>query len=197
MHDRILEEASRLFLRNGVRSITMNEIAEALGMSKRTLYEHFPNKEVLLQESIKHNHNKYVESIKKLLDTLENPLEIIHIHITEVFKVISNAHPNFINDLNKYHPEICKKVVIPNRTAAISFTEEVIKRGVKQGYFREDINPSIMANIAHLQFQLMDDSAFDNYSKTDVFEHTVMTFIRGIATEKGHKMIDKLFYNEK
>ncbi|MFW5793439.1 MAG: TetR/AcrR family transcriptional regulator [Bacteroidota bacterium] len=196
MQERILQEASDLFVKSGVRSVTMDEISETLGISKRTLYENFSNKEELLRECISYQHSIYEKQKKELLNSVENPLEIIHIHITNAFKIISRIHPNFMNDIRKFHPNIWKEVFIPQRKKNILFTQEIIKRGIKHGYFRNDINPEINANIAHMQFQLLEDNSLDEFSRKEVFEHIVMGFIRGMATEKGLKMINQLFDGE-
>lgn len=196
MQTRILEQASELFIKSGIRSVTMDEIAESLGMSKRTLYEYFPNKEKLLKECILYKHKIYSEEMKQLLDTIDNPLEIIHIHISKAIKNISQIHPNFSKDLKKYHPKILQDVFLPLKEKNTAYTKEVITRGKKQGYFRQDIDPDIMADLIHIQFHRLDEFPLDRHPKTEVFKHIVMGLIRGMATEKGMKNIKQLFENE-
>jgi TetR/AcrR family transcriptional regulator, cholesterol catabolism regulator len=197
MHQRILEKATEMFFKSGVRSITMDEISECLGISKRTLYENYSNKEELLKACIEFHHNTYISHFKELFATVENPLEIVHIHIVNTSKALSIIHPNFIKDIKKFHPKIWNEFFIPKRDMNIEFTKDIIKRGIEQGYFRDDINPEIMALVAHNQFHHIDDSPLEQFPRKEVFEHIVMNFIRGMATEKGHKMINQLFDNNK
>ncbi len=193
MQQRILEKATELFLKSGIRSVTMDDISESLGISKRTLYEHYCNKEELLKECIEHNHNTYLSHLQQQFATVENPLEIIHVHIIYTLKALGEIHPNFIKDIKKFHPNIWNKLFVPKRDKNIEFTKEVIKKCIVQGYFRDDINPEIMAFIAHNQFQHIDDSPLEQFPKKDVFRHIVMNFIRGMATSKGLSVIEKLF----
>lgn len=186
-----------MFLRFGIRSITMDEIAESLGMSKRTLYEHFSNKEELLTECIEF---QYRENLK-LRDDIEkafgdDPLEIFHQHFRQVIIIINSIHPSYISDLQKYYGHIWRKHIKSKQEENIAFTTEQIERGKAQGIFRQDVDADILSRAVHMAMQLMgspDIFPETRYSRTEVFRQVTLNFIRGMATAEGMAMVDEKF----
>jgi len=195
--ERILEQASQLFLRFGIRSITMDEIAESLGMSKRTLYEHFSNKEELLTECIEF---QYKENLK-LRDDIErafgdDPLEIFHQHFRQVIIIINSVHPSYISDMQKYYGHIWRKHIKSKQEETIAFTMAQIEKGKALGIFRQDADADILSRTAHLAMEMMGSPEIfpeTRYSRTEVFRQVIMNFIRGMATAEGIAKIDEKF----
>lgn len=195
--ERILHQASEMFFRYGIRSITMDEIAQSIGISKRTLYESFSNKEDLLSCCIEY---QYQES-KKFRDTMvaeykNDPLEIIYQHFRQALIILNGLHPNFFNDLQKYHPRIWKEQIENKQEENIEFTTSMIKRGVSKGIFLENRHPEILSTMIHSVMQMITlGNIFPEtkYPRAEVIRQVLLNFIRGLATKEGQRLIDEKF----
>ena len=195
---RITEEAAVMFRTYGIRSVTMDMIANQMGISKRTIYEVFRDKDELLHGVLKWMNIRQRELMKKIFSETENVIEAI-------FKMLDmmNAHfqdmsPAFRMDMKKYHNEIMKKISETNDLPYYGNNAEVIKRGIKEGVFREDINVEI-TNKCLLEVARMsnDKSVFppDDFINKDVIRTFYINYLRGISTRKGLDLID--FYEKK
>lgn len=195
--NRIIEQATMMFFKYGIRSITMDEIAESLGISKRTLYESFNNKEELLKQCIEHNDDKN----KKLIEAIErehhdDPLEIIHQHFRHAIITLNSLHPNFFKDLKKYHSGLLTGCIESKQNEAIAFTQSMIERGIKKGVFHQNADPEILSNMIHSLMQTITMSDLfpeTRFSRAEVVRQALLNFIRGMATVEGLKIIDEKF----
>ncbi len=197
--ERIVEEATELFFRKGIRAVTMNDVSEALGISKRTLYEHFSNKEDLLSQCISHHYRTHKQQIEKLEEEASNPVDIMHRHFRYHVIRINDYHPNFISEVQKLHPNIWHTLVADLLADREKYTTELITEGVRQGYFREDICPAIAARLLFSHVELLSDTdAFplDRIPRADLFRQILTGFLRGLSTEKGFKEVENLFYKD-
>lgn len=194
---RILHQAGEMFSRYGIRSITMDEIAQSIGISKRTLYESFSNKEELISYCLAF---EYQEN-KKLRDEImlrhqDDPLEIIYQHFRQALIILNGLHPNFFNDLQKYHPRIWKEQIEDIQKENISFTTSIIEMGASKGLFLQIEHPEILSTMIHSLMQLITlGNIFpeSRYTKSEVIKHVMLNFIRGLATVEGLKQIDEKF----
>lgn len=198
LKERIVSVASELFFKNGIRSVTMNEVAEALGISKRTLYEHFDNKEVLLEQCIDEHTNENNRYLEQLETENLNPVVIMHRHFRHAVIRIKEYHPNFARELQKLHPNIWKRRIPEIIRERDEYTSKLVSEGIRQGYFREETDPEIATKLLFAHVDLLNDNAvfpLERYSRADLFRYIVTSFLRSMATEKGLKEIENLFYN--
>ena len=198
MKERILDCASRMFFKNGIRAVTMNDVAEALGISKRTLYDYVENKDDLLGQAIVFQYEIDVEKYKELETAAKNPVDLIFRHFRYTVLRINDIHPNFINELQRSFPQVWNDKVAPLMTERESLVRQLVHDGIEQGYFRSDINPDIAAKMLFAQVDMMSDTETfppDRYPRAYLFRHILTGFLRGLATEKGLKEIETLFYN--
>lgn len=194
---RILDQASQMFFRYGIRSITMDEIAESLGMSKRTLYENFATKEELLKECIEF---QYRENIKLRDDIMkafsDDPLEIFHQHFRHAMITLASIHPNYFTDLQKYYSMIWRKHIQSKQDESISFTVKQIEKGKEKGIFRQDVDAEIMSRAAQAGIQMMVSPHIfpeSRFARSEVFRQVTVNFIRGMATAEGMALVDEKF----
>lgn len=160
LRERIILAAVELFTTNGIKSITMDEIAASLGISKRTLYEVFPDKETLLEECI----------LKSQKDG-------------------DITNKKFFEDIKKYPKAY--QLMKNNRNRSSEDTVNFFKEGVKQGIFRDDVNFAIINLLVRDQLDLLMNSDICNeYSFLEVYESIMFTFLRGISTEKGARVLE-------
>ncbi|HZK61192.1 MAG TPA: TetR/AcrR family transcriptional regulator, partial [Anaerovoracaceae bacterium] len=142
--DRIIEAAAELFRTYGIRSVTMDLLANQLGISKRTIYEVFSDKDDLLIGVLKWMAGKQRELVKRVLEESENA-------IVAIFKLLEfnrnhfqEMSPAFHADIKKYHHEILMKEADKYELPDYSNNIQVIERGIKEKLFRKDINPDLV-----------------------------------------------------
>lgn len=184
----VIRVASELFRENGIKSITMDDIAAKLSMSKRTLYEKFTDKESLLKECILERHREMNEYIKGL-DSSMNVLEILlscHLKALEDFR---RTNTLFFQDLKKY-PNLIK-LLRQNRNDESEGANVYYQMGIEQGLFRDDVNFEIMTLLFHEQLNVVfDEEGLRKYSYEEIYEVILLSFIRGVCTEKGLKLLE-------
>lgn len=184
LRERIVGTAVTAFSTHGIKSITMDDIAASLGISKRTLYEVFPDKETLLEECILKEQRETDVFIKGVLTTSSNVLEVLLKCYLRSIEKFHATNKKFFEDIKKYPRayELMKNDNNRNSEGTINF----FKEGVKQGMFRDDVNFAIVNLLVREQLDmLMNTDLCDRYSFLEVYESIMFTFLRGISTEKG------------
>lgn len=196
----ILRETLALYKKMGIRAVTMDMIAEKLGISKRTLYEQFPNKNDLLNACLQLDMNEMKEKAKQELADSKNTIEKIVSFMFFHINTIKKYSPNFLYDLNKYYPELSCQKTADFYSTMINKIVDLIETGKKEKLFRTDINSEISAKLVLEQSKNINNETLfpsEKYSHAEVFEHIVITFIRGIATIKGHELIEEYYIKYK
>ena len=189
---RIIEEASKLFGRSGVKNITMDDLARHLGISKRTIYEKFKDKEALLIACIDSFHAESQEFSKKVFLEADNVAEAILAMLRKDAERASQRKFNMIDDIRKYYPQVFLKHLALFHKDKYNDFEQILKRGIKEGVFRENLNTEIIVYVfcRHAD-NAQNDDFLSKFSLSDVFENLGLTFLRGICTAKGLEIIDK------
>jgi len=189
--DRIIERALVLFTGNGIKGITMDDLAQHLGMSKRTIYEYFRDKKELVNECILHLEHQRGEKAKEIFDSSENMFEaLLKLHQENLIDM-QKMNKNFIDDIKKYFPEI-NQHHIQKKEEKIKKTAQFFKEGVELGLIRNDLNVEILSVLAEeMIHSLFGNSLFlRKFSLFDIYKTLFITFLRGIATNKGLSIID-------
>lgn len=194
--ERIIEGAAGLFRKYGLKSVTMDSLAGHLGISKRTIYEIFSDKDELLKGVLKSMTEKQKDLLKKILDQSNNPIEAIF-RLLEVNRDhFQGWSPAFQEDIKKFYLNIkdSDKCEIPD----YKNHQEIIENGIKDGYFRTDVD-SDLANrcLYFLGRSIMDDELypFDTFSRNEVIRNTFINYLKGISTTKGLDLINRLEAN--
>lgn len=194
LKERIVETAKESFSIHGIKSITMDDIAASLGISKRTLYEVFPDKETLLEECIQKGREEADLFIKEVLATSANVLEVLLKCYQRSIEKFHATNKKFFEDIKKYPRayELMKSDHNRSSEDAINF----FKEGVTQGIFRDDVNFAIVSLLVREQLNLLMNTEICNeHSFLEVYESIMFTFLRGISTERGASELDA-FINE-
>jgi AcrR family transcriptional regulator len=193
VRERIIVESGKLFGKFGIRSMTMDVLAEKMGISKRTIYERFKDKDTLLLEVISYFKQKRTREAHELIEDSGNAIEalfrIMQIHINE----IEQLNPLFFHDFKKYHTRIFKTLMGPEEIRDLSITEKLLETGIKQKVFRSDINIEIVNRTLHELFNLFghESSMVDaGFHRKEMFDHVIIPYLRGISTEKGGTLLE-------
>jgi AcrR family transcriptional regulator len=190
---KIIDTAIDLFQQDGIKSVTMDEIASHAGVSKRTIYEIFTNKAELLKacmdkiteenlttlRQIRQNSNCFLETIKKL--------EEFHIQSLQRF------HPDFYLDFQKFFPSLWKHINDRNETMKMSEILYFLKESIKNGLIRADVHITFVSRVILELFKLAFSIELDEATRIDrknIYKNLIVNYFRGIATEKGLKELD-------
>lgn len=194
--EKILAYAIQNFSRNGIRNVKMDDIASALGMSKRTLYQLFKDKENLLIECFRYNQKRSAAQYAELTKSTDNILELYTKWHKMRIDDIRSVNPQFFSDLNKYSrvQKYFKEASTLKRKEGLKFINE----GIAQGLFRDDINYQVLLHISDIVMEsIMRNELYMEYSYDDLFGSTSIMSIRGICTKKGYDLLDKYIENYK
>jgi TetR/AcrR family transcriptional regulator, cholesterol catabolism regulator len=193
--EKIIEVAAELFRTYGIKSVTMDSLAMHLGMSKRTIYEIFTDKDELLIGVLKWMAEMQKELVKRVLGESENA-------IVAIFKLLEinrdhfqNMSPVFQSDMKRFHYEVLMKRANKSELPDFRSTQEVIERGVKEKLFRKDVNIDIVNRcVDSLVKSVMNNDLFpfDEFSRRDVIGNVIINYLRGISTNEGIDLINKL-----
>ena len=189
LKEKIIEAAGHLFAEHGIKSITMDDIAASFGISKRTLYEMFADKETLLIECIRREMEEELAYMQQLAESC-NVLEILLKKYQRSIERFHATSRRFFEEIQKYPRAYEFLRNGNNRTTenAVNFFRE----GVRQGFFRDDINFPIVNYLLRAQIDiLMESDLCKTYPFLDVYEAIMFTFLRGISTPKGAIALDE------
>jgi AcrR family transcriptional regulator len=188
MRDKILEKSSEMFLNLGFKSVTMDDIASTLGVSKKTIYAHFRNKTSLVAEVTSCLFSTICTGIDLIHEQERNP-------IRELFE-IKRFIMNHLNDeksspqyqLQKYYPKIYASLKQKQFDVMQESIKENLNRGIEQKIFRSSINIEFIARIYfNGMIGIKDKDLFplQHFSMTELMNYYLEYHLRGICTEKG------------
>ena len=190
LRERIIMTATEAFTLKGIKCITMDDIAAALGISKRTLYEVFADKETLLMECLRKAQDEGDAYVKEVYEKASNVLEVLLKLYQRSIEKFHNTNKKFFEDIKKY-PKVYD-MLIKRRNRDSEETIAFFKLGIKQGYFRDDVNFSIVNLLVREQLDLlMNTDLCKEYSFLEVYESIMFTYLRGISTEKGARKLEE------
>ncbi len=189
----ILEKVQCLYLKYGIKSITMDDVAHELGISKKTLYTFVTDKTDLVKKIL----DKQLEEGKCYFDTISNQTLNAIEEIIEVHKHVNNAikkyNPTTEYDLRKYYPEIYKPFLEEKRKRMYSWILSNIKKGKSLGLYRDDVNENVISKlvVSRNEFLVESDLFSENeFNSSDFFNEILKYHIRGVATTKGIELYE-------
>lgn len=192
--EQIIQRISELFLIYGLRSTSMDDIANHLRISKKTLYQHFKNKDdVVEQVMLARLHDQKIR-LELQEEDRQNPIAIIDSTKRFIIARLNSLHPSNDFDMKKYHPEVYARIKDTEEKLKGEFLTTLLDQGIKQGYFRRDIDRDLQIYLLNTPLRYLSDpemSANMQYPISDVVCTILDNFIRAISTEKGLQEIKK------
>ncbi len=198
MKEELLENISDLFLKYGLRSTSMDDICMHLKISKKTLYQFFSNKDDVVEQVMIHRRKMHCtpEELEewKRKDSIEIMLAIRD-HIIHTFK---NRQLTNMFDLKKYHPEVHQRLNEQNQRFVHGFFNEMIDKGIQEGYFRKDLNKEVQTYLFTKQMSLLGEPELltdieypVEVMVSTIMENTIRSFLTKEGLEKLLKIIEK------
>ncbi|RSK39732.1 TetR/AcrR family transcriptional regulator [Mangrovimonas spongiae] len=188
MKQNILKTAVDLFLNYGFKSVTMDDIANAQGISKKTIYQYFSNKTVLVEETVQYLFQTISSGIEDIRDQEKNPIDEIY----EIKRFLmqnlkdEKSSPQF--QLEKYYPKIFHDIKDKQYCVMQDCVSCNLERGKNMGLFRDDLNVGFISKIYfNCMMALKDKTLFplEHFSMQMLMENYLEYHLRGICTSKG------------
>ncbi|MGZ3929736.1 MAG: TetR/AcrR family transcriptional regulator [Mucilaginibacter sp.] len=192
--ERILKGGGELFLQAGIKSVTMDDIAKHLGMSKKTIYQFFKDKDELVTALVKQRLQEDEDEMTEMLDKSGNVIEGMINMMKCSEEIFARANPILIHDLQKYHPEAWKQFQGFKSEVIVRTMEELLSKGIKQGYVRPEIDVKVMARMRVMQVEMgFNPSIFPagEFNLWKVQRQLLEHFNYGICTIKGYKLLNE------
>jgi TetR/AcrR family transcriptional regulator, cholesterol catabolism regulator len=194
MEQRIIEKAQELFFRYGLKSVTMDDIATKLGVSKKTIYQYFADKEALVEGVVQREIDHDVTECQSHITLSENAVHETFLALDMLQEMLSTMNPAIIYEMQKYHPQAFSLFNDHKNKFLYKVIKENLDRGQKEGLYREDFHSDILAKFRiESIFVAFNPEVFPptKYNlvkvETEIMEH----FLFGICTAKGQKQIEK------
>lgn len=189
-----LDKLFDMFRIHGAKTLTMDDIAKAFSMSKKTLYQKYRNKEEMLLGVLNHVSDKAMQQIYILKNQYDCPIEILLIYDEKINEVIGDEKSAFILQLAKYYPEILQEHQKINNSKILELLNQNFESGLEKGYFRSDINKEIYLKfVLSLFFSVKTSPIFENlYQDKRVQNEIVKFYLDAIVTEKGKQRLKEL-----
>lgn len=192
--ERIIKGALDLFLQAGIKSVTMDDIAKHLGMSKKTIYHFFSDKNELVVKLVKNRLQEDEDQINAISESSANVIEEMIDMMKCSEEIFSRMNPIVFHDLQKYHPEAWQEFLNFKAVVIVKKLEELLIKGMQQGFIRKDVDVKILATMRVNQVEMgfntniFPIAQFNSWKvQVQLLEH----FNYGICTLKGHKLLDQ------
>ncbi len=197
--EQIIKATAKLFMKYGIRSVTMDEVAKELTISKKTLYQFFKDKTDLVNYVVEFMGDKSDISHcgeDKNLNAVEKHISVYN----KVSAILTNANPSFEYDLQKYYPKQFKKMIKTRRNSMFEKMKRDLQQGVDEGFFRADMDVEKVAILNLIRIEsIKDNEIIEKYNLKliDMIQEFFDYHLHAIATEKGIKEYANLLSQEK
>ena len=184
----ILEKVRCLYLKYGIKSVTMDDVSRELAISKKTLYQYVKDKTELVEKVIEleiEYHGKYFQDLfSRGLSAIDELFEVQK-HVSEMIK---NHNPSQDYDLKKYYPDLFQRINKIRRERMYNYILENLRKGKREGLYRNELNEEIIAKVQLLRIEKTFDTEIftaEEMASAKIFYEVFIYHLRGIASEKG------------
>lgn len=194
MKEKILLAADELFIKYGVKSVTMDDIARELSISKKTIYQFYKDKNEIVKEFTLKQCESRMEDFCKIPGESKNSIEALIMTSRCIRENIVELNPSLLMDIQKYYADAWQTFEEFKRNVFYKSIQDTINRGIEEGYFREDINPEILSIMRMQQVQDCFDSRIysrDKFSFKQVQIQLLDHFMHGLLTSEGKALLEE------
>ncbi|MCS6790406.1 MAG: TetR/AcrR family transcriptional regulator [Bacteroidia bacterium] len=195
MRERILEVAQRFFMQQGIRATTMDQIAEELSISKKTLYEHFPSKEALL-ESCSQNFIQQVEEKIQALRTQHARSAVLSVIATAnyAYTLLASINPVLFTELRRMLPAVRSRLLEKIQQLVERQLRQVLAQGIAEGVFRKELPTDLLPLwVSYVMTQVVLNPDFARQTQKSVQEiyvETLLLLLYSFCTEEGRRQVE-------
>jgi AcrR family transcriptional regulator len=189
---RIEDQARELFMRFGIRSVSMDDIAGAVGMSKKTIYASFADKDALVEAVIGRHISESEQKITELIRESINAVDEILMTVRLFESQFRNLNPIVLHDLRKFHPSAYRLIEQHKQLFVLQTMQANMFRGIREGLFRADMHVDVMSRFQLESMMLAFDTQLfptDQFNLADVSQEIQKHYLFGMCTPYGQTMV--------
>lgn len=190
----IIKTALKLFLENGVKTITMTRLTKDLHTSKRTIYNHFEDKTELLKACLYSYHTEVRKENREIISSASNAIEAMGILLHQILRRASTVNPNFFNDIIHYYPGLLNKSYRDTGNFAHQQLFHLAEWGKEEGIFMQDMDVEVVAKTVGAMLKLFKDNnqfPVSEFSKERLTFGILVPYMRGLCTPEGVELLEK------
>lgn len=194
--NKLFDSIKDLFLKYGIKSLTMDDIARQLGISKKTLYISFANKRDLVKKVIEYQISSVQCDVENECIEGENAIDELMGIGRKVNEGLSDAHPSIMYDIQKYYPQAWKVLMEHKEEFVFNKMLMNLKRGIEEGLYRDNLNPEVLTKA----YMVMTEAMMSNqlalpgkFNFQELHLELMRYHIRGIANGKGREYLKQKF----
>lgn len=191
----ILERVRCLYMKFGIKSVTMDDVSRELGISKKTLYQYVTDRADLVSKVLDYEMDMQICEMHNLHNKGSNAIaEMIEMQ-KHVLNNLKGYNPAREYDLRKYYPELYQKYISEHRSRMIANITNNIERGKAEGIYRQEVISEMVAKILALRVEMVtenDEFNLSEYLMPQFFNEIMRYHIRGLANDKGNAILDEL-----
>lgn len=199
-HVKIISRAKEMYMHFGVKSVTMEDIAHDLGMSKKTLYQYFSDKDELVKKAMQFHLNFEHEMVESIQSKNQNAIDTMLDLADHLAENLRSLNPSCIYDLQKYFPECWTMFKKHKQNFIYNLISDNIRQGVEEGYYNEDLNVDIIARFYIGRLEMMRDNEIfphEKYSMPEILREYINYHLRSICSKKGLEYFHKITKRQK
>ena len=194
MENRILFKSREMMQRQGIKHLTMDDIASQLGISKKTIYQFYKDKDALVTAVVNFELEEQALKCQKTQDIAENAVHEMFMILEDIQQMFKNMNPMTMNELAKYHPEAYARIQHHKDQFMRCIIKKNLVKGIEEGVYRKDVDPEILS-IYRLETSFVPfNPELYPFSKFDIGKVTlqiVENFVYGVMSIKGIELMEK------
>lgn len=191
---RIQQKAHELFMQYGLRSVSMDDIANSLGISKKTIYQYYADKDELVDAVIDAEFRKNESICNYDMLNSKNAIDEIFMAMDKVVEMFSTMNPSLVFDMQKYFPKVFQKFLVHKNDYLFNVIRTNVIRGITEELYRPELNIEIISRYRVESILMPFNPEFQakmKYNMAEIAEEFIIHFLFGIASPRGYKMIAK------
>lgn len=193
MQDRILNKARELMFQTGVKHVTMDDLATQLGISKKTIYQYFKDKDALVSSVVEFELANHALLCNQSTQAADNAVHEIFLLMSVIQEMFNRMNPLALFEIEKYYPLAFDKIQKHKDDIIFSMISSNLEKGIAEGLYRKDVDINILSkyrletSLIPFNIHVFHPSKFDLLKvNLQIIEH----FVYGVATLEGHKLMD-------
>lgn len=198
--ENIATVSAKLFLQFGIRSVSMDDIASEMGISKKTIYQSFKDKNELVESILSNIISHNVQHCSSCLKDSDDAVQEAVLNLDFVIEIFKSMNANVLYDMKKYHPKAYALFQKHKNEFILNMTVKNLERGVREGLFRSEINIPIIARLRVEAIASMFEPDIRNsvqQSMLEIQKEIMMHFLFGVVNSKGLKLLNKYLKQNK
>ena len=183
------------FLKYGIKSVTMDDISKNLSISKKTLYKHFKDKDDIVETIMNYDIELEKDLMNKTCSVSGNAIEETYAFSSIITEKIKDLNTSLMYDLEKYHPKAWRLFINHKRGYVYECIKDNLERGLKEGLYRKNLNPQIVAKLYSEKMDMVLDKELfpkEKFTFAEIYSEMMRYHLKGIVSKEGLKYLKEI-----